>query len=76
MGMSYIVQILCGVAALFGVGIAFTKVESEVVRVASIFVLVGIPAAVIYLAGVERRILAKLDALDRKGGGGSASSGS
>ena len=64
--MSYVVQILCVIAALAGLLIVTTKVESEQVRVAALYVVVGVPAILIYLAWVGRTIVEKVTALEKR----------
>jgi hypothetical protein len=64
--MSYLVQVLCGIAALVGLSVVWSKAESEQVRYAAIYAVLGLPLILICVIGVGRRILEKVAALEKK----------
>jgi hypothetical protein len=66
--MSYAIQILCGLALVFGATmmIGYRLEDDRVVKWAVIFFLLGVPFIAAYFVGMGRRILARLDELEKK----------
>ena len=64
--MSYAVQILCGLALVFGVMTAARKVDSEQVRWAAVYVLVGVPLIAAYIVGTGRKVLLRIDQIEKR----------
>jgi hypothetical protein len=64
--MSYLVQFLCGIAALVGLSVVDNRAESERVRYISLYAVLGLPLIIISVIGVGRRVLVKLAALEKK----------
>jgi hypothetical protein len=54
------------IAALMGFSTVISKVESEQVRYTSIFIVIGLPLILLSIIGVGRKILEKLEAVEKK----------
>lgn len=63
--MSYAIQIACVIAVFVGAA-TLGKMDSEQVRVAAVYTLLGVPVVAAYIVGNERQILRRLEAIEKR----------
>ncbi|HXX92154.1 MAG TPA: hypothetical protein VEN81_00880 [Planctomycetota bacterium] len=63
--MSYAIQIICGIAIIVGASY-LSKIDSEQVRLAAVYALLGVPFIAGYIVGTGRTMLMRLDAIERR----------